>query len=31
MIKKYFYNDSFYKKIINKKKDPRIEKNTKKY
>ena len=24
MIKNYFYNDSFYKKIINKKKDPRI-------
>ena len=24
MIKKYFYNDSFYKKIINKKKDKRI-------
>ena len=30
MIKKYFYNDSFYKKIINKKKDPRIEKEYKK-
>ena len=24
MIKNYFYNDSFYKKIIKKKKDPRI-------
>ena len=24
MIKNYFYNDQFYKKIINKKKDPRI-------
>ena len=30
MIKKYFYNDSFYKKIINKKKDLRIEKEYKK-
>ncbi len=29
MIKKYFYNDSFYKKIINKKKDPRIIKEYK--
>ena len=26
MIKNYFYNDSFYKKIIRKKKDPRIMK-----
>ena len=26
MIKKYFYNDSFYKKIIKQKKDPRIKK-----
>ena len=24
MIKRYFYNDQFYKKIINKKKDPRV-------
>ena len=24
MIKKYFYSDNFYKKIIKKKKDPRI-------
>ena len=24
MIKNYFYSDAFYKKIINKKKDPRI-------
>ena len=30
MIKNYFYNDSFYKKIINKKKDPRIIKEYKK-
>ena len=29
MIKNYFYNDSFYKKIINKKKDPRIIKEYK--
>ena len=29
MIKDYFYNDSFYKKIINKKKDPRIIKEYK--
>ena len=29
MIKNYFYNDSFYKKIINKKKDPRIVKEYK--
>ena len=29
MIKNYFYNDSFYKKIINKKKDPRITKEYK--
>ncbi len=30
MIKNYFYNDSFYRKIINKKKDPRIIKEYKK-
>ena len=30
MIKDYFYNDSFYKKIIKKKKDPRIIKEYKK-
>ena len=30
MIKKYFYNDSFYKKIIKKKKDPRIIKEYRK-
>ena len=30
MIKDYFYNDSFYKKIIKKKKDPRILKEYKK-
>ncbi len=30
MIKKYFYNDSFYKKIIKTKKDPRIIKEYKK-
>ena len=30
MIKKYFYNDKFYKKIIKKKKDPRIIKEYKK-
>ncbi len=30
MIKNYFYNDSFYKKIIKKKKDPRITKEYKK-
>ena len=30
MIKKYFYNDNFYKKIIKKKKDPRIIKEYKK-
>ena len=30
MIKKYFYNDHFYKKIIKKKKDPRIIKEYKK-
>ena len=30
MIKKYFYNDIFYKKIIKKKKDSRIEKEYKK-
>ncbi len=30
MIKKYFYNDNFYKKIIKKKKDPRILKEYKK-
>ena len=30
MIKNYFYNDSFYKKIIKKKKDPRILKEYKK-
>ncbi len=29
MIKNYFYNDSFYKKIISKKKDPRIIKEYK--
>ncbi len=29
MIKNYFYNDNFYKKIINKKKDPRIIKEYK--
>ena len=29
-IKKYFYNDKFYKKIIKKKKDKRIEKEYKK-
>ena len=29
MIKDYFYNDNFYKKIINKKKDPRIIKEYK--
>ena len=29
MIKNYFYNDSFYKKVINKKKDPRIIKEYK--
>ncbi|MDC3039412.1 sugar phosphate nucleotidyltransferase [Candidatus Pelagibacter sp.] len=29
MIKNYFYNDKFYKKIINKKKDPRIIKEYK--
>ena len=29
MIKNYFYNDSFYKKIINKKNDPRIIKEYK--
>ena len=29
MIKNYFYNDSFYKKIINKKKDPRVIKEYK--
>ena len=29
MIKNYFYNDSFYKEIINKKKDPRIIKEYK--
>ena len=29
MIKKYFYNDKFYKKIIKKKKDPRIIKQYK--
>ena len=30
MIKNYFYNDNFYKKIIKKKKDPRIIKEYKK-
>ena len=30
MIKKYFYNDIFYKNIIKKKKDPRIKKEYKK-
>ena len=30
MIKKYFFNDNFYKKIIKKKKDPRIIKEYKK-
>ena len=30
MIKKYFYNDTFYKSIIKKKKDPRIIKEYKK-
>ncbi len=30
MIKKYFYNDQFYKKIIKKKRDPRIIKEFKK-
>ena len=30
MIKDYFYKDSFYKKIINKKKDPRVIKEYKK-
>tara|TARA_B100000963_G_scaffold284717_1_gene253532 strand:- start:290 stop:1105 length:816 start_codon:yes stop_codon:yes gene_type:complete len=30
MIKKYFYNDNFYKNIISKKKDPRIIKEYKK-
>ena len=30
MIKKYFYNDHFYKKMIKKKKDPRIIKEYKK-
>ena len=30
MIKKYFYNDNFYKKIIKKKKDPRTLKEYKK-
>jgi UTP--glucose-1-phosphate uridylyltransferase len=30
MIKDYFYNDHFYKKIINKKKDPRIKAEYKK-
>ena len=30
MIKKYFYNDNFYKSIIKKKKDPRIKKEYKK-
>ncbi len=30
MIKDYFYNDKFYKKIIKKKKDPRIKKEYKK-
>ncbi len=30
MIKKYFYNDSFYKKILKKKKDSRISKEYKK-
>ena len=30
IIKKYFYNDEFYKKIINRKKDPRIIKEYKK-
>ena len=31
MIKKYFYNDKFYKDIIKKKRDPRIIKNIKKF
>ena len=32
MIKKYFYNDKFYKKLIKKKKDIRvIAKNIKKF
>ena len=30
LIKKYFYNDKFYKKIIKKKRDPRIIKEYKK-
>ena len=30
MIKRYFYNDQFYKKIIKKKKDPRVIKEYKK-
>ena len=30
MIKNYFFNDKFYKKIINKKKDPRIKKEYRK-
>ena len=30
LIKKYFYNDKFYKKIIKKKKDSRIKKEYKK-
>jgi len=30
MIKKYFYNDTFYKRIIKKKSDPRIKKEYKK-
>ena len=30
MIKKYFYNDAFYKKIIKKKKDKRIKNEYKK-
>ena len=30
MIKKYFYNDSFYKKILKKKKDLRIKEEYKK-
>ena len=30
LIKRYFYNDKFYKKIIKKKKDPRIKKEYKK-
>ena len=32
MIKKYFYNDKFYKELIKKKKDPEeLSKNIKKF